>query len=595
MAKTLDDIKRDFFEKPHTFDPVSATYWGLTQYDDKLRPFDGSVRNEERSFYTGILADLETYRDDLLAAEDRMDVTIMRRAALWTLLWIEKPIPLGWRSSVDISDLVGTVYQNISRQQGKPEEWNAILSRMRRIPDVLASRKKNLEIGLSEKAPFYKREVLRDGIELRNEIVSYFKKDVLDSARQSLTADAFKKLGSQLESAASGIEDAVDQYVQFLKSKILPAAKDDVFGVGEEHYLWRLRNLLLSPETPESLFEYAKDQVAITEKQMQEVADTIQRKRGQPKKPYAGVIKDLQQDAPATDKEMFAMYQELLDRTVLFIEKKKLFRLPAEYTMLLKETPAAYTNVLSIAAMNPIPPFRDGIPGQFWVTPTHDEKHPNGNPELLRQNHCRSAAPNLVVHEAVPGHDLQLGAAARRFISGGRKDLSYMVRLRVPDVMYSLGVEGWAHYTEQLMAEQGFYTPEERIFQLKDAQWRNVRIVVDVGIHTGRMTYDEAVRYFNDKTVSGEVTAEREIYRYSKWPLQAITYHLGKRDILSVREETRTAVGEKHFDLAEFHELLLDYDGIPVTFYREDLLEKVKARMTPSLERRRAPLRKRGR
>jgi uncharacterized protein (DUF885 family) len=109
------------------------------------------------------------------------------------------------------------------------------------------------------------------------------------------------------------------------------------------------------------------------------------------------------------------------------------------------------------------------------------------------------------------------------------------------------------------------------------------------------MSYDDAVDYFNAKSLAGKVTAEREIYRYSKWPLQAITYHLGKRDILEAREEARTAIGEKRFDLAVFHEQLLSYDGIPIPLFRQELISDLKARMIPSLDEHRSKKRKRGR
>jgi uncharacterized protein (DUF885 family) len=224
--------------------------------------------------------------------------------------------------------------------------------------------------------------------------------------------------------------------------------------------------------------------------------------------------------------------------------------------------------------MSPIPPFLDRIPAEFWVTPTKDDTHPAGNPARLRENHCRIAAPNLVVHEAVPGHDLQLGSSARRFIQGGRQDLSYLVRLRTPGVMRCLFVEGWAHYTEHLMAEAGLYTPEEHLFQLKDAQFRNARIVVDIGIHTGRMGYADAVRYFNEQTLVGDVTAEREIYRYSTWPLQAITYHLGKRDILLLRETLEKNLGEEGLPLPRFHEELLKFDDVPVALFADTMTRK---------------------
>jgi uncharacterized protein (DUF885 family) len=581
MAKTLDDIKREFFEQQIGFDPVEGFYLGLPGHESQVRIPDDSLRSEQRRYFTRLLAELETYPLELLTLADRIDVRIMRTDALWSLLRIEEPEPLGWRSSADISHLVHIVYHNVERQKGRPAEWDAILARMEKLPALLVSQQRDLERGLREKLPFYKKEVQRDGIDLAPVVREYFQRDVPAAAEKSMSKADFANYKGKLASSARAIAKALETFSGFLKKSVLPVAKNEAFAIGEEEYAWRLANLLFSDETPESLFKYGTRRVEETEKEMQKVADQIRKKRGLPSKPFGEVVADLGKEAPGTDKEMFEMYRSVVERTVKFLRAKRLFRLPADYAIGLTETPAAYHNTLSVAAMNPVPPFLDGFPAQFWITPTRDAKHPDGNPELLRQNHAFSAAPNLVVHEAVPGHDLQLGFSARRFIAGGRTDLSYEMRLFMPDSMSSMGIEGWAHYAEQLMAEQGFYTPEEHLFQLKDAQWRNVRIVVDVGIHTGRMKYDEAVKYFDSKTFSGGVTAEREIYRYSKWPLQAITYNLGKRDILNLRKEVESRVGSKRFDPVRFHELLLSYDGVPVALFRQDLISRLDTRLTP--------------
>ncbi len=557
------------------YQPISATVMGYPGFDDQLPPENETAKKEIKTLYSQFLKDSENIQEKSLSTDDRIDLQVIRTASQWAILNIDKTYPLGWRSETDLSDLVDTVYYNVTRQHGKESEWKAILKRMEAIPTLLKERRANLEIGLTTKAPFYKREVTRDGIELQDEVASYFGKDVLEAAKASLSKDQYATFEPKLKKAVERIDQALAEQVSFLQTKILPIATNHSFAIGEGEYAWRLKHLLFSSLTPQVLFEYGKKQVELTAKKMQSVADKISQSRNEKPKPYSEMVNSLQHEAPTSDDEMFAMYRKLVVRAVSFLREKKMFILPSDYQINIVETPAAFTNVLSVAAMNPIPPFLDNVPAQFWVTPTRTLKNPGGDPKLLELNHCRAAAPNLVVHEAVPGHDLQLGDSARAFIHGGRKNLSYLVRTGTPDVMSSLGMEGWAHYTEELMAEEGFYTPEEELFQLKDAQWRNVRIVVDVGIHTGRMSYEDAVRYFNEKTLSGDVTAEREIYRYSKWPLQAITYHLGKKDLLDLRRDAKEALGKK-FNLAKFHAMVLTYDGVPVSFYHDQLLEDLK-------------------
>jgi uncharacterized protein (DUF885 family) len=571
MADGLSALKQKFFEKQLEFEPVTGYYWGIESLKAKARPYDESLRHEQRTFYTRLLADLEGFSKRDLSTKDSIDFEIMRTYALWQLLRLDDPQPLNWQSTVDLSYLVHIVYYNLARQSGKTAEWDAVVAKVNQIPEIIRVHQKNLEIGINRKARFYKREVEREAIQLAPVISKYFKEEILKTARQSLSKALLSKYEPKLKKAAKQIDQALKAYVAFVKSKVLPKSKNENFAIGEEEYAWRLKHLLFWNETPEKLFTYGKAKVVETGRQMQRLADEIQKKRGGSSLPLKAVLDELQKDAPTTDQAMFEMYREDVDRVVAFIRQKQLFRLPVNYKIDLTETPEAYHNVLSVAAMNPVPPFSDTIPAQFWVTPTRSAKFPNGNPKLLQENHARAAAPNLVVHEAVPGHDLQTGFSARRFIEGGRQDLSFKVRSFCPDVMFCQGVEGWAHYTEQLMAEQGFLTPEQRLYQLKDAQWRNVRIVVDVGIHTGRMSYKEAVQYMAEHTFAGELTSEREIYRYSKMPLQAITYHLGKREILELREEVQKRCGIK-FDLAKFHEDLLSYDGVPIALFRNELL-----------------------
>jgi uncharacterized protein (DUF885 family) len=163
----------------------------------------------------------------------------------------------------------------------------------------------------------------------------------------------------------------------------------------------------------------------------------------------------------------------------------------------------------------------------------------------------------------------------------------------------SMAAEGWGLYSEALMAEpqpgapEGFYTPEEHLYQLQGKLYRDLRVRIDTGIHTGRMTYDEAVELFSEvvdfqpgkcsdpaKSDSKRAScdgAERAIFRYSKWPTQAITYRLGKDQIFALRTEAAKQLGDK-FSPKEFHLLFMRQGTIPAGYFRDELLRAIQKR-----------------
>jgi uncharacterized protein (DUF885 family) len=159
----------------------------------------------------------------------------------------------------------------------------------------------------------------------------------------------------------------------------------------------------------------------------------------------------------------------------------------------------------------------------------------------------------------------------------------------------SMATEGWALYSEELMAEpspgrpHGFYTAAEHLYELQGQLLRAVRVRVDTGIHTGRMTFEEGLDYFTENVsfypnacarAGDDPTAQaicdgaqRAMYRYSKWPTQAITYHLGKNAILELREAYRKQKGSA-FSARAFHERLMAMGTIPAGYFREIFLEE---------------------
>jgi len=313
------------------------------------------------------------------------------------------------------------------------------------------------------------------------------------------------------------------------------------------------------------------------------------------------VFDELSKESPKSDTEMIAWYRDAAARLVAFGRKTGLFDVPADYKLDVTETPAPLQASIDGAAYYPAPPFKNTGVGRFYVTPTHND------PAALAANN-RASLADLAAHEGFPGHDWYY-----KVMTGARDRVS-PVRWLTPGAVEdsssmwvdSMPAEGWALYAEALMAEpqpgapDGFYTPEERLYQLQGQLYRDLRVRIDTGIHTGRMTYDDATTLFSEvvdylpgscgtrkanrkpteptmspaKRASCDA-AERALFRYSKWPTQAITYRLGKDQIFALRAEAAKQLGEK-FSLKAFHLQFISQGTIPSGYFRDQLLSELR-------------------
>src|SRR5262249_13275326 len=240
-------------------------------------------------------------------------------------------------------------------------------------------------------------------------------------------------------------------------------------------------------------------------------------------------------------------YRDTGGRAVSYGREQRLFDVPAEYRLDVIFTPPVLRSSLD-AAYYPAPPFKRSGGGRFYLTPTGND------PRQLQVNN-RASVADTPVHEGFPGHDwhykyMTMHAAEisniRWLTPGAVEDSSSMWE-------DSMAIEGWALYAEDLMAEptegnpHGFYTAAEHLYELQGQVLRAARVRIDVGIHTGRLSFDEAVDYFTEHVQFYPLacahaardpvakalceTATRAVYRYSKWPTQAVTYNLGKQQI----------------------------------------------------------------
>jgi uncharacterized protein (DUF885 family) len=220
------------------------------------------------------------------------------------------------------------------------------------------------------------------------------------------------------------------------------------------------------------------------------------------------------------------------------------------------------------AAYDQPPPFDAKVTkGFFFVTPVDKTLSKAKQEEMLRENDWADVV-DTSVHEAYPGHHLQL-SFARLHGSTIRKALDHAI--------FS---EGWALYSEELMSELGYYDDAQRLIQLEWALVRAARIVIDVGLHVGSMTFEDAVKVLTDEVHLEKQLALSEVKRYTESPTQPSAYMLGRERILRLRDRVKKRDGAK-FSLKAFHADLLSRGTVSPA-----LLEK---EMFPESPERRAP------
>jgi len=292
---------------------------------------------------------------------------------------------------------------------------------------------------------------------------------------------------------------------------------------------------------------------------------------------------------------MTRLYHDVSLRLVEFGRRNQMFDIPPDYSLEVTVTPPVLEASIDGAAYYPAPPFKKSGVGRFYVTPT------KGDPAKLKENN-KAAIADLSAHEGFPGHDWHFKVMTQH------RDRIGPVRWLTPGEVEgsasmwedSMAAEGWALYAEHLMSEpqakdpQGFFTPEERIYQIQGRLYRDLRVRIDTGIHTGRMSFDEAVDMFSEvvdflpgscsaltaqaspeKKASCD-TARRAIFRYSKSPTQAITYRMGKERILALRAKAE-AIVPGPAGIKRFHELFLQQGTIPPAYFEEQLLAEMRA------------------
>ncbi len=619
FRKTLDSYVIEFLRR----NPTVNTYLGGAGLDPSLKEVDGALRDHSAAALEAEdkwLAQTQKTIEAVDAQSLSQNLRIDREVALAQIRFLlhqhqvrryqERALDTYTSEPFRALDwqLQGMT-QTGDKTYGTADEWSLVVKRIVAIPGFLTTAQEQLLVGVKSGNAPDQRMIGRDGINTSEANVKYFEETLPNMAGERISGEQRDGLLSQIRDASKqaagaylGLRDFVKKtffnsddlsnYIDALK----PEFRADHYAMGEDEYNWALKNNFHLDKTAAQLYEEAWPIVQATEQEMITLAREIGRQHNWPL-PADGsaavrfVFDELSKDYPKSDAEMVAWYRDSAFRLVDYARKTGIFDVPADYKLEVVETPPPLQASIDGAAYYPAPPFKNSGVGRFYVTPTNNDQ------AALKDNN-RAALADLAAHEGFPGHDWYYKvltqyrdqiSPVRWLTPGAVEDSSSMWEDSMPS-------EGWGLYSEALMAEpqpgapNGFYTPEERLYQLQGKLYRDLRVRVDTGIHTGRMSYNDAVTLFsevvnflpgscsekgNDTKRASCESAERAIFRYSKWPTQAITYRLGKDQIYQMREEAAKLVGDK-FSPKTFHLLYIRQGTIPAGYFRQQLLSEIQ-------------------
>ena len=430
------------------------------------------------------------------------------------------------------------------------EAWANIATRLETFDQPLAGYRASLEVGLDEDLTAARRQV----------------ESVIEQVRAAAATDSrFTEFPEQAASSGGDPErlrTAVDkaraacaEFADWLESGYLPRATPQD-AVGEERYVEAADDYLGLIIDPHETYQWGWSEVHRLRDEMTTTAEAID-----PDKSIEEVIDLLDNDPQrsAPDHDAFARFvQEIQDTAVSQLDGTH-FDVPDELrTVTVNIAPPGG----SLGAWYNGPSEDFSRPGSIWYAPGERQRIPYWG------------EVSTAYHEGFPGHHLQVGTAVIN-----RERLSRFHRMFI---WYSGAGEGWALYAERLMDELGYFEkPEYRLGLIASQLFRAVRVVLDIGVqlglripddaplHAGEIwAYDPAVDYIEQVGYQPRDMAESEVKRYLGWYGQAISYKVGEREILDIREDAMSRLGTG-FDRKDFHRRMLDAGAIRLDHLRE--------------------------
>ncbi len=378
------------------------------------------------------------------------------------------------------------------------------------------------------------------------EWLTFLKTDVAGFARGAGEA------GGRVETANTAAIAALDDLIRYLTNDLLPRSTAS-FAIGKEEYGRILKERWFMDVGPEEILARGQRAFADTERLAEQVANRIR-----PGRPWVEVYEEIKNDHPPADR-LKEEYQAQMDAAQAFLKRHEIVTLPPGERVITIDTPPARRRSSPFGTFSPVSPFDKELLGRLVLTPIEDHLTPEQRRERLRSHH-RAWIPIIAVHEAYPGHHVQALKA---------RENPRVLRRVIRESIFS---EGWGLFTEEMMYEQGFLKGDDvRLTQLRNRLWRAARVIIDVGLHTGSMTFEQGVRFLVEKVRFEPYAAELEVGMYTRRPTYVLGYLIGMLEI----QDMRAAYDKKFGKPARphvFYDRLLRIGALPPSLVKAELL-----------------------
>jgi uncharacterized protein (DUF885 family) len=536
-----DKLVDDFFDTWFKFRPTSGTYAGLHQYDDQIEDYSADTFNAEATAlkdFESRLAEFDLTGAPASVLADRDLAVNHIRGRLLDIQSIRE-----WEKNPDVysSEASRAAFVLISRNFAPASvRLNSLIARERKMPDLFGAAKANLK-----NPPRIYTEI---ALQQLPGIVGFFQKDV-PSAFQDVKDEG---LLAEFKLTNQAVIAALERYQKFLKEELLPNSKGD-FAIGGDNYSKKLEYDEMVNIPLDRLLQIGYDDLHRNQQQLKAIAAKID-----PKKTPEQVLDMLGSEHDVPDR-LLEDFRNTFSSLRSFIAQKKIVDMPSQSEPVLRETPP-FMRALTFASMNSPGPYEKNAREAFFSVTLPE---PSWTPQQVSQQmqfFNRYAVSDISIHEAFPGHFTQF-LFVREVPSKIRKLMGC-----------SSNAEGWAHYSEQMMLDEGYSNgdPKLRASQLQQAMIRDARYIVGISMHTGKMTLEQGMDFFVKEAHMPRAPAEREAKRGTADPTYLV-YTLGKLEILKLRDDVRKAKGSS-FNLEQFHDDFLRQGYPPVRLIRRVML-----------------------
>jgi uncharacterized protein (DUF885 family) len=529
----------------YAFNPSEATAAGLHELDSKLEERSPEAIAAESRRLKGALAELSRTPEWRLSSESRYDFLILQSHALARLLELEE-IRMWRRDPSLYVRLASSSIDNILKRAYAPVEQRlpAVLARERQIPRLLEEARVNLD----NPPRIYTETALAEAAGS----VAFFERVVPQMFERAGGSRLDAARRAEFHSANDSAVASLRSFREWLERDLLPRSAGE-FAIGPENFRKKLLYEEMVDTPPAALLREGERQLREVQDEMRAVAEVVAPGRG-----VNAALQLLERDHPSAD-GLVGEARADLDRIRAFVQSENILTPPGRENLSVAETPE-YARALSFASTDAPGPFeRVASEAYYYVTPP-DAAWSRQQQEEHLGHYNRYSLTITSIHEAYPGHYYQLLKAGRT-----------QSRVRAALASSSF-VEGWAHYCEQMMIEEGFggNNPKLRLAQLERALLCLCRYVVGIRLHTSGMSYEQAVEFFVREGFQARTNAEREARRGTLDPTYLVCT-LGKNEILRLREEWRRQLGDS-FRIGDFHDRLLAYGSPPVKILRMAML-----------------------